>query len=89
MAVFVDQVQTWETGQWCHMWSDRGDWELHAMARRIGLLRSWHQVSHGWFSHYDLRPGKRALALRHGALEGDLRTLIAARAKDRKTNGSN
>lgn len=53
---------------WCHLWADTPE-ELHALARRIGLKRAWFQDRPG-FPHYDLTPGRRALALRAGAVEG-------------------
>jgi hypothetical protein len=40
------------------------------MAARIGLKRSWFQSSHLLHHcHYDLTPGKRAAAVRAGAVE--------------------
>ncbi|HMN12797.1 MAG TPA: DUF4031 domain-containing protein [Bellilinea sp.] len=42
--------------------------ELHEMADRIGMKRSWFQDKPGR-PHYDLSPGKRALAVRNGAVE--------------------
>jgi uncharacterized protein DUF4031 len=48
---------------WCHMFADEADCsELHAMAAKIGLRRSWFQGD-----HYDLTPGRRAAALAAGA----------------------
>ncbi len=55
---------------WCHMATDGDITELHHMAARLGLRRSWFQVSRsGRFPHYDLTPRKRALAVRLGAVE--------------------
>jgi len=53
---------------WCHMVTDGPIEELHALAARLGLRRSWFQpgTAHP-FPHYDLTPNKRALALRLGA----------------------
>lgn len=62
---------------WCHMWADSNE-ELDALARKIGLQRPWRQDSPsrffpgGRFVHYDLVPSKRALALKHGAVEKSL-----------------
>jgi hypothetical protein len=53
---------------WCHMIVDGPDEELHAFAERIGMERRWAQ-DHGPTLHYDLTPPRRALALRHGAVE--------------------
>lgn len=56
--------------RWCHMIADT-EKELHAMARLIGLRPAWFQGD-----HYDLTPGRRGLALDHGAVELDRRTFI-------------
>lgn len=55
---------------WCHLWADSEE-ELHTMAQRLGMRRSWFQNRPG-FPHYDLVPSKRALALRLGAKEMSL-----------------
>jgi hypothetical protein len=75
VTILVDGIQQYESGEWCHMWSEQGDAdELHAFAQKIGLRREWAQVSKGgriapnWL-HYDLRPRKRVLAVKHGAVE--------------------
>jgi hypothetical protein len=61
--------------QWCHLWTEPGNPEaleaLHRLAAKIGLRREWFQDRKG-FPHYDLTPGKRALALKHGAVEQHL-----------------
>jgi len=51
---------------WCHMYADT-DAELHAMARRIGLRRSWFQYSQH-LPHYDVTAQKRVQALKAGAI---------------------
>lgn len=55
----------------CHMVADTLE-ELHAMADRIGLWRSWFQPfpKHSC-PHYDLVPSKRAAAVAAGAIELD------------------
>ena len=56
---------------WCHMSCDGNDEELHDMARRLGLRRSYAQDMDNprhFFHHYDLIPSKRAQALRLGAV---------------------
>jgi hypothetical protein len=65
--------------QWCHLTADTED-ELHAFAARLGLRRAWFQPSkrkggafHWYLSHYDLVSSKRALAVRLGAVEVQLR----------------
>lgn len=77
MSVYIDHLQPcprragftgWRWNQSCHLFADSLE-ELHAFARRIGLRRSWFQTSRGGLPHYDLNPGRRAVALRHGATE--------------------
>lgn len=81
MTVYVDQIKDYKgavggrvgrvSQQWCHLTADTLD-ELHAMAAKIGLKRSWFQPSHLLHHcHYDLTPGKRAAAVRAGAVEID------------------
>jgi hypothetical protein len=68
--VFVDEPAWPYRGQmYCHMFTDQFDLtELHQMAQRIGLKRSWFQNPRpGDHPHYDLAPSKRALALANGA----------------------
>lgn len=71
MSVYVDELNTYETKLrykvWCHMTADSED-ELHAMADLIGLKREWFQARTRT-PHYDLVPSKRALAVKHGAIE--------------------
>ncbi len=79
MAVYVDEIREYPKdaikgsakcwGQrWSHMWTDGPVEELHAMAAKVGLRRSWFQdkLRH---QHYDLVPSKRALAVKYGAVE--------------------
>lgn len=82
--VYVDEIFQWNTesikdpqarrvsarnsGQWCHLSADTED-ELHAFAAKIGLKRAWSQKCGTPRVHYDLTPGKRALAVARGATE--------------------
>ena len=62
--------------QWCHMWCNAGDEdELHLIAKKIGMRRSWFQDRPG-FPHYDLVPSRRVRALVHGATPTSLRDWI-------------
>lgn len=66
------------TGRWCHMFSDASDDELHALADRIGLRRSWFQhaddpIQHR--RHYDVTESRRAAALAAGAVEISVRDM--------------
>jgi hypothetical protein len=74
MSVYVDDAfsegDRW--GFWTgggHMQADSLE-ELHAMADRLGLRRSWLQSKPGrpWRDHYDLTAGKRELAIALGAV---------------------
>ena len=51
---------------WCHMVASSIE-ELHSAARTLGINQRAFQG--GRMPHYDLTTAKRALALRHGALE--------------------
>ena len=78
MTVYVDDIVTYPNKphgheKWCHMACDGDIEELHAMADRIKLRRSWFQD--GQVQHYDLTPSKRTLAVINGAVEVDRRTL--------------
>lgn len=72
MAVYVDPAQH-KFGRMimCHMWADTLE-ELHQMAEKLGLKRSWFQKppKASW-EHYDVSKGKRALAVQLGAIETD------------------
>lgn len=80
MSVYVDDMRApFGNMVMCHMWAD-SDAELLAMADRIGVQRKWIQghptLSFGkhrnarWV-HFDIALSKRALAVRHGAVETD------------------
>ena len=75
MAVYVDELKTHRNGQWCHMATDADINELHAMAKAIGLRRGWFQ-DHVLHPHYDLRPSKRRLAVKSGAVEVSRKDLV-------------
>lgn len=77
MTVFVDRLfnasssnsQAAHHGRkWCHMTCDGDLDELHEMAEKIGMQRSWFQ-NKGSIPHYDLVASKRFLAIRNGAIE--------------------
>lgn len=67
--ILVDPVKKYETNlrfkQWSHMVSTVGPDELHEMADKLALKREWWQP--GSFSHYDVTPSKRRLAIVYGA----------------------
>lgn len=68
MSVYIDQLQDWgfRYGPSCHMIADTLP-ELHEMAKRVGMKRSWFQPKS--FPHYDLVASRRAAALAAGAVE--------------------
>jgi hypothetical protein len=70
--------------RWCHMIADTVE-ELHRFARRIGLKREWFQDTRN--PHYDLTPGRRALALRLGAVELPRREFVMKMCEVRDESG--
>lgn len=68
MSVYVDILRDWgwRLGPSCHMIADTNE-ELHEMAKRIGMKRSWFQTD--LEPHYDFVSSKRNLAVRYGAIE--------------------
>lgn len=80
MSCYVDQpIFPFGRMMMCHLWADSLN-ELLSMVDRIGVDRKWIQghpdLSFGkhrnasWV-HFDIAKGKRALAIRAGALETD------------------
>jgi len=69
MPVYVDDMRNQHLHmKMCHMLAD-SDGELHGMADRLGLKRSWHQAPPMHDSHYDIAQIKRAAAVAAGAIE--------------------
>ena len=67
MTVYVDEaVIPFRGDLYAHMLASDLD-ELHRLAARIGLRRSWFQ-NHGTFPHYDVSSGKRYQAIAAGAV---------------------
>jgi hypothetical protein len=83
MAILVDPIFDCPGprghDRWSHMGSDdhseAGLAELHAMAARIGLRRTWFQ-NKPYHKHYDVTPSKRALAVKAGAIEVSQREYV-------------
>lgn len=69
MSVYVDRLRDWgwKLGPSCHLITDGENEELHEFAARLGLKKAWFQTDGD--PHYDLTAGKRALAVRLGAVE--------------------
>lgn len=86
MSVYVDKL--FETPEWkykraCHMVADTLE-ELHAMADKIGHKREWFQPAPPHtIAHYDLTAGRRALAVKYGAIEIDRHKLVELIRKQR------
>lgn len=74
MSVYVDDLQhsppssKWPYSHYCHLTADT-EIELHEFAiNKLNLKRSWFQYD-SRIPHYDLTSGKRAMAVRQGAVE--------------------
>lgn len=83
MAILVDALQEYPHLRlavkcWCHLVSDESFEELHAFARRLGILARRFQGD-----HYDLTPELRALAVALGAEEVEVRELTVRMAGPR------
>lgn len=75
MAVYVDGAfLPYRRMLMCHMLADTIE-ELHAMADKIGIARRHFQEDSS-APHYDICKSKRALAVRHGAVEIDRQKLV-------------
>lgn len=80
MTVYVDKLQWYAKTPtrehwWCHMWSDTGVEELKVFAERIGMNENWFQ-DHKVLPHFDLTPGRRYIAIEHGAKERDVKDFL-------------
>ncbi|WP_158966197.1 DUF4031 domain-containing protein [Chachezhania sediminis] len=75
MTVYVDDMRA-PVGQMimCHMVADTTA-ELLAMVDEIGVARRWIQALGTRREHFDICMSKRALAVKHGAVEIDRRKL--------------
>lgn len=77
MTVYVDDWRQQakvgrHSARWSHMFSDSSDEELHALAARIGLKRSYFQKPNDPLQtarHYDVTENKRLAAISAGAVE--------------------
>jgi hypothetical protein len=69
-----------------HMVADTVE-ELHAMAQRLGLKRSWFQKSRNGMPHYDICQTKREQAIALGAEVIDRRKMVELMRKNREAKG--
>ena len=88
MSIYVDQ----EKNQYrhmimSHMVADTLD-ELHARAVRLGLKRSWFQVSRSGMPHYDICQTKREQAIRFGAVEINRRKMVELIRRNREAKAA-
>ena len=75
MSVYVDNpLHRLGRMVMCHMLADTLD-ELHTMADKIGVARR-HFQANASTPHYDICKSKRALAVRHGAIEVDRHRVV-------------
>ena len=83
MTIYVDPLVAFgwrlrgKTIKNCHLFTDGPIDELHALATRIGMQRSWFQISAGGVPHYDLAEGGRIAAIAEGAVEVDRHQAVA------------
>lgn len=81
MSVYVDPLfnhggsATFRWTQSCHMYADALE-ELHLMATRIGMKRSWFQNKIR-LPHYDLVASRRRQAVELGAVEHTREQMVA------------
>lgn len=76
MAVYVDDMEaSYGRMVMCHMLADTTD-ELLAIADKIGVARKWIQKAGTHHEHFDIAKSKRALAIKHGAIEIDRAGLV-------------
>ncbi len=64
---------------WSHMWTDGDEEELHLMAEKLGLKRSYYQDQHPELCHYDIIPAKRKRAILLGAQQTSVAEYIRLR----------
>lgn len=102
MTVFVDDMLMPATvgrirARWSHLFTDQDDQtELHELAARIGLRRTWFQKTDcqdraPWLCHYDVTESKRQAAIAAGAQPITMREMadqMGVRIRARKIEGS-
>lgn len=77
MSVYVDDMQAEFRGMiMCHMIADSTA-ELLQMVDKIGVQRKWIQYPGSPKEHFDICLSKRTLAIKHGAIEIEMRQLAA------------
>lgn len=85
MTVYVDDMKApYRTMIMCHMIADSEE-ELLQMVDKIGVQRRWHQYPDTVRSHFDICLTKKALAVKHDAVEITSRELVT-KIRDRRQN---
>lgn len=76
MSVYVDRAKVPFKGkEWCHLMADTLE-ELHQFAHRLGIdARLFHRSAS--YPHYDITLQMRVIAIAHGAIDADRKTIIA------------
>ncbi|RYZ63047.1 MAG: DUF4031 domain-containing protein [Chitinophagaceae bacterium] len=87
MSCYVDMLidYGWRLGPSCHLLADTEE-ELHEMAAKIGMKRSWFQVGgKAEMPHYDLVASRRKRAVALGAIEINRKQLCEKLAQWRQS----
>jgi hypothetical protein len=88
MSVYVDDMRApYGRMVMCHMTADSSE-ELLAMARTIGVSERWIQEPGTWQEHFDISLGKRALAVKAGAVEATGRERVMAMIEKREAQAN-
>ncbi len=75
MAVYVDDMRaSYGRMIMCHMAAETKE-ELLEMADKIGVHRKWIQKEDTYMEHFDISLGKKAEAIKHGAIQVTRREL--------------
>ena len=75
VAIYVDRASIqFRDKIWCHMMADTLE-ELHQFAQQLNIdARLFHRVAS--YPHYDITLEMRVVAIVHGAIDADRRTII-------------
>lgn len=90
--IYVDSLspcvpnKNWRWKESSHLIADTEE-ELHSFALKIGLKREWFQ-NHSRLPHYDLTANRRKIAVEHGAIEINRRTLVEFMRKYRNESSN-
>lgn len=86
MSVYIDHARLQFRGMlMSHMIADTTE-ELLAMVDAIGVARKWIQYPGTYREHFDVCESKRALAIKHGAIESTTLELARIRRNKKSSN---